>query len=237
MVRLAQYSIVFAGLLLLSAAGCRENATSDKSPRKSDAETKSSECPFCQPGEESDNPPVAQPKEPPPPPPTIPKVVMSDELLATCLIKVDDTIPEVELADLDDKMNELGSLYGPKLTVVCFWTIGKTTRSKLTAGAVLQDLTKDIVEAFGEQGVRVIAINVGDSAEEANKYASDPQVTFPVLLDPQGEYYAKIATERKMPRTFLLDAQGKVLWFDLEYSNTARRNLVQGITVALDEMK
>ena len=237
MVRFTRYSIILAGLLVLSAAGCRESTTSERSPLKSDADAKSSERPFDQPGEESVNPPVVQPEEPPPPPPTIPKVVMSNELRATCLVGVDDTIPETELADLDGKMSGLGSLYDSKLTVLCFWTIGTSPRSQLVAGAVLQDLMKDVVGPFGEQGVRVVAINVGDPVEDVKKYVADAEATFPNLLDPQGEYYAKIATERKMPRTFLLDVQGKVLWFDLEYSNTARRNLVQGIEVALDEMK
>ncbi len=236
MVRFTRYSIVLAGLMVLSAAGCRESSTSEKCPRKLDADTKSGECPFNHSREESDIPPVAQPEEPPPPP-TIPKVVMSDELGATCLVNVDDTIPEAELADLDGEMSELGSLYGSKLTVVCFWTIGTTPRSQLVANAVLQDLMKDVVGPFGEQGVRVVAINVGDGVEDAKQYVADAKAMFPILLDPQGEYFAKIATERKMPRTFLLDAQGKVLWFDLEYSNTARRDLVQGIEVALDEMK
>lgn len=236
MVRFTQYSIVLAGLLVLSAAGCRESTTPEEYPRKSHADAKSGKCPFNHSEEDSDVPPVAQPEEPPPPP-TIPKVVMSNELLATCLVNVGDTIPEAELADLDGKMSELGSLYGPKLTVVCFWTIGTTPRSQLVAGAVLQDLMKDVVGPFGEQGVRVVAINVGDGVEDAKQYVADAKATFPILLDPQGEYYAKIATERKMPRTFLLDAQGKVLWFDLEYSNTARRDLMQGIEVALDEVK
>lgn len=236
MVGFTQYSVVLAGLLVLSAAGCRESTTSEKCPRKSDADTKSGKCPFNHSEEKSDIPPVVQPEEPPPPP-TIPKVVMSDELRATCLVNVGDTIPEAELADLDGKMSELGSLHGPKLTVVCFWTIGTTPRSQLVAGAVLQDLMKEVVGPFGEQGVRVVAINVGDGVEDAKKYVADAEATFPILLDPQGEYFAKIATERKMPRTYLLDAQGKVLWFDLEYSNTARRDLVQGIEVALDEMK
>ncbi|MBU4272985.1 MAG: TlpA family protein disulfide reductase [Planctomycetes bacterium] len=236
MVRFARYSIVLAGLLVLSAAGCRESSTPERFPRKSDADAKSGERPFNHSGEESDNPPVVQPEEPPPPP-TIPKVVMSDELRATCLVNVDDTIPEAELADLDGKPSELGSLFGPKLTVLCFWTIGTTPRSQLVANAVLQDLMKDVVGPFGEQGVRVVAINVGDGVEDVKKYVADAKATFPNLLDPQGEYFTKIATERKMPRTYLLDAEGKVLWFDMEYSNTARRDLVQGIEVALDEMK
>lgn len=236
MVKFTRYLIVLAGLLVFLTIGCRESSDSKRSPRKYDA-AKPDERQADRPEKESDIPPVAQPEEPPPPPPVIPKVVMSDELRDTCLVNVDDTIPEAELTDLDGKMTKLGDLYGQKLTVVCFWTIGTSPRSQLVAGAVLQDLMKDVVKPFGEQGVRVVAINVDDGVEEVKKYTADSQATFPILLDPQGEFYAKIATDRKMPRTLLLNAEGKVLWFDLEYSNTARRNLVQGIEAALNEMK
>ena len=36
---------------------------------------------------------------------------------------------------------------------------------------------------------------------------------------------------------YLLDAQGKILWFDVEYSRSTREDLVQGIRVALGELK
>jgi len=38
-----------------------------------------------------------------------------------------------------------------------------------------------------------------------------------------------------MPRTFLLDANGKVLWFDVEYSRAARRDLIVSIKAVLGE--
>ena len=138
-------------------------------------------------------------------------------------------MPEAELSDLAGKPHALGSLYGSKLTVVCFLTIGTTHRSQLVASAVLQDLIKEVAEPFGEKGVRVIAIDVGDTVEHVKQHVSDAGVAFPVLCDPKGKFFAKIAKDRKMPRTFLLDARGKILWFDVEYSRSAREDLVQGI--------
>ena len=60
--------------------------------------------------------------------------------------------------------------------------------------------------------------------------------TFPVLLDPKGAYFAQLAKDRRMPRTYLIDANGRILWFDVEYSRFTRRDLVQSIRVALGEL-
>ncbi|MBN1396081.1 MAG: TlpA family protein disulfide reductase [Pirellulales bacterium] len=232
MVSVGRYLVVLAGLMILSTAGCRESGKPDRSRQGSDTPNKQRQ--VAQPLQDPDVAPIAQP-EGPPPPLVIPQVVMSDELRATCLINVGDAMPEAELTDLDGNARKLSGLYGPKLTVVCFWTIGSSARSQLVAEAVLKDLMKGVVGPFGERGVRVVAIDVDDGLDEVKKYVSAAEATFPLLLDPRGEFYAKIAKERKMPRTLLLDAQGKVLWFDVEYSNTARRDLTQGIEAALNE--
>jgi peroxiredoxin len=168
-----------------------------------------------------------------PPPPTIPKVELSNELRATCLVNVGDEMPAGELPDAAGDMHALGSLYGQKLTVICFWTVGTSPRSKLVAVAVLHDLMKGIVEPYGEKGVRVVGINVGDAAQAVEQHVAGATATFPNLHDAKGEFFAKVVKDGKMPRTFLLDANGKVLWFDVEYSREARRNLIVSIKAVL----
>lgn len=245
MVRFAQYAFAFLGLLTFSLAGCTRDVEEPeaKSPvipkagkyKFDKSDDKQPDSPAPEQDTSATEPKAPAPPPPPPPPPTIPEVLLSDELLATCLVKVDDMMPLAELGDPEGKIHRTDSLYGPKLTVVCFWTIGSTSRSKLTAEAVLQDMMKKVVKQFAGQGVKVIAINVGNGGDDVKEYVAKAGAEFPVLLDSLGDYYAKIATERKNPRLFLLDADGKILWFDLEYSNTALRNLVQGIEVALNK--
>jgi peroxiredoxin len=179
-----------------------------------------------------------KPKRPvsPPPPATIPKVVLSDALRTSCVIKVGDTMPEAELPDPAGKTHALESLYGQKLTVVSIWTNGATPRSHTVARASLHDLMKDIVQPFGKKGVKVIGINIGDANEAVQQQVTQAGVSFPILLDPKGDYLAKVAKDKKMPRTYLLDAGGRVLWFDVEYSRSSRQELVQSIRVVLGEL-
>ena len=125
------------------------------------------------------------------------------------------------------KLHALGSLYGQKLTVVCFWTIGARTDRRLVANAVLEDLMKDVAEPFGEKGVRVIGINVGDPAAPSSGTWPRRRRSSPTCWTRRANFFAKIAKDKRMPRTFLLDAGGKILWFDVEYSRASRHDLVQ----------
>jgi peroxiredoxin len=172
----------------------------------------------------------------PPPKFTIPPVTLSDALRANCLVDVGKSLPDVTLPDQDGKMHSFGSLYGRKLTVVCFWMLGTSRRSQLIAVSTLHDLTHDVVEPFGRNGVRVIGINVGDTNPTFQQTIREADAAYTNLRDAKGEYFTKIANDKRMPRTFLLDATGKILWFDVEYSRPSRRDLVQGIRVALGEL-
>lgn len=174
--------------------------------------------------------------EQPVPPLTIPKVSLSNELRATCLVDVGQKLPEAKLPDLNGKIHALDSLYGSKLTVVCFWTIGASHRSRLVADALLHDLASDIAGPLAGEGVGVVAVNVGDDPAAVDKMVSQNGVELPYLVDPRGDYFARIAKDGRMPRTFLLDANGRILWFDIEYSRPSRRELLQCIQVALEKL-
>jgi peroxiredoxin len=179
-----------------------------------------------------------QPKKPLPPP-TMPKVNLSEELRANCLVKVGDSLPKIELPDLADKTHPLDSLYGKKLTVVCAWA-GTSRRAQLEAADTLRSLTNEIALPFANKGVQVIGIEIvsndlSEGAKELQKTVT--KLPFPCLVDMKGDFLAQIAKDHKLPRVFLLDAQGKILWFDVEFSRFTREDLVQGIRAALDELK
>jgi peroxiredoxin len=102
------------------------------------------------------------------------------------------------------------------------------------ATQALEYLQLDVPKPFGEKGVAVVGISVKDSPEAARKAVEQAGVKYVNLLDPQGTYFAKVATE-KIPRVYLLDASGKVLWLDIEYSTSTRRDLERAIKIVLGE--
>ncbi len=176
---------------------------------------------------------VEQPKpaepELPPAPPTIPKVNLTESLNATCLVGVGDTIPEGELVDVEGKSHAIREVLGEKLTVLVFWN------SEVIHSVVeLEDLAREMAEPLSKRGGRIIAVNTGDTVEKATEAAKAANVDFLILLDSEKAYFGKFATER-LPRTYVLDGKGAILWFDLEYSRTTRRQLQRTIDAALNE--
>ncbi|NLX99371.1 MAG: redoxin domain-containing protein [Rhodopirellula sp.] len=210
---------LFAVVLLL---GCREEEPgAPPQPPPPDV---------VQPDVDADMPVEADSKpEEPAPPPKIPAVAMTEAMAATNLVSVGDSLPEGQLVDLKGDARSLKDSYGPQLAVVLFWN-----GENLYALQELQDLQIDVFEPYKDRGVGVIGVYVGDSAEVAREKTESAGATYPQLLDKDGAYFAKVAKEH-LPRTYLLDAEGKILWFDLEYSTGTRRNLQQAIEVALSQ--
>lgn len=148
-----------------------------------------------------------------------PLVAMTEAHAKTCVVKVGDPFPECKLTEVGGSEEELSQHRGEKLTVVVFWNT-----KKLYAAEQFAQLKSEVSDAYSKFGVGTVAINVGDPPEVVAKLARQYEIDFPCLLDPEGAAYKQVATD-KLPRTYLLDAQGKILWFDLEYSSTMRYEL------------
>lgn len=173
---------------------------------------------------------AAQPPAPEPPPkPTIPNVVLSEEQKATNLVQVGDRLPETTLPNLAGETVDLKSLRGERLTVVVFWA-GDDPYAEQEIG----DLQADVADDYADKGVRVVGVYVGGAAEAAGKQVGDQGVKYPVVLDADQAYFQKVATKH-LPRTYVLDAEGKVLWLDLGYSESTLRDLLQTIEAVLLE--
>jgi peroxiredoxin len=159
----------------------------------------------------------------------MPLVVLSDQHAAICKIKVGDSFPNLELPDTAGQPRTLTELYGSKLTLVVFWD-----QTQPTALEELSDLNRYHLPRFGEKGLAVVAVNCGDGPTEAAELAKAAGATYPVLIDAGRQAFSQVASD-KLPRSYLLDPSGKVIWFDLEYSPTTRRDLAVAIRHTLGE--
>jgi peroxiredoxin len=158
---------------------------------------------------------------------SMPKVLLSEAHQKLCRVKVGDPFPQVQLADLARKKHGLSELAGKKLTVVVFWN-GK----KSAAREELADLGSLVEKPFAARGVAVVGINTGDDPQLAAELVQQSGAEFVNLSDADGKAFAKVGSE-KLPRTYLLDASGKIVWFDIEYSRTTRQQLTQAIRFLL----
>ncbi len=226
--RIGQLGIVMGLIALLLSAGCGKPAGPDDS-RGGKGKSGKSMAQQYQAGQKEVQTERQKPPPEPPPAPKMPEVKMPAALAQTCLVKVGDAMPDTELTSVDGKRLAIRSLLGKKLTVVLFWQ-----SENMYATQALEYLELDVVKQFGDKGVQVVGIGVKDPPDAARKAVEDAGAKYVHLLDPQGEYFAKVATE-KIPRVYLLDAAGKILWFDIEYSTSTRRDLERAIQFALGE--
>ena len=157
----------------------------------------------------------------------MPKVVMTKAHADSCLVKVGDTFPPATLNNTLDEPTELSSLYSEELTVVVFWN-----NSNPYGVAELRDLVIDVQKPYGPLGVGVVGINVGDSVETVRDVTERLGAGYPQLLDTDGKLFHQVAT-RFLPRVYLLNAQGQVLWLDMEYTVETMRHLTEAIRFQL----
>jgi peroxiredoxin len=163
------------------------------------------------------------------PNPVVPVVAMSDQHAATCLIKVGDAMPAAILPDINGEDRDLGKLLGERLTIVLFWT--PENRSSVDE---LGELAAKIASALHARGVRVVGVCEQGTAETAKSIAEAAGASFPIMLDNDGAFMSHVATS-KLPRTYLLDPSGKILWFDIEYSRAMWQDLRTSLRALLPD--
>jgi peroxiredoxin len=156
-------------------------------------------------------------------PATVPPVYLSNEHAALCRVKVGDTLPEIELPKVLGGTAKLSTLYGKAATVIVFWN-----GDRQMALDELSDLGPDVVQKFGSRGVEVVGVAVDQPAGDARSVVQKTAANFPHLLDADGKAFNKVGSVM-LPWTILLDANGKVVYFDLEYSLSTRRELQQAL--------
>ena len=164
-----------------------------------------------------------------PSPAEVPPVTMSQQHADSCLVKVGDVLPAAQLADLSGQQRDLQKLLGDRLTIVFVWTAAN--RQSIDE---LRDMAERVASPLAPLGVRVVGICERDTADAAQSVCDKAGVSFPVLLDADGKYYAQLATS-SIPRTYLLDSSGKILWFDIEYGGATRRDLRQALQALLPQ--
>jgi len=230
---IGRWTAVVAVLTMVAYAGCRRAGTPDEvQPSVTPAEEQPAPGEVPKKPEESA---MVKPKvEEPPPPPKMPEVLMTEADREKCVLWVDDPMPDAELPDPAGQTHSVSGFLGETLTVVFFWTRGSTEFSAMAARQTLGDLQEYVYEPYAEKGVQVIAINEADTPEEVQALVDGAGATFTTLLDPDGALFAQVAKEQ-LPRPYLLDAEGKILWFDCEFSLATREKLLQAIQAALIE--
>ncbi len=154
---------------------------------------------------------------------TPPSVYFSHEHAATNKLGVGEVFPDMKLPDLAGQPHGLSASYGQQLTIVLVWS----DRTAAGHKAYLW-LRPRFLRGRSAKALAAIAVNRGDALAVAEAAARDFGEGVLTLRDPDGQLWNQLAT-RKTPRLYLLDAQGKILWMDIEFCEGTERELNQAL--------
>ncbi len=163
------------------------------------------------------------------PQPTIPQVWLSKYHGQWCTIGVDALLPALELPQLGGASTKLPSLYGKQATVVLFWQ-----PDRWMARSAMEDLIAYGTEKHDPEQVAILGIAVRQPAGAVQTALNRAKATFPTFLDSNGKALATVGSVA-LPRIYVLDPAGKIVWFDIEYSEATRRELQQTLAVLTAE--
>lgn len=159
----------------------------------------------------------------PPTPPTAeeirePVLAFSQGHRETCVVYAGDSLPDASLPDGEGKDHALRETLGKQLTVIILWNADNPY-----ALDQFQEIRRDVLP-LAEHGVQAIAIHVGKPPEDYAELCHDSGEGVLCLIDADSKYYSQLAS-RMLPRTYVVDAEGKILWLDIEYSRSTRYDL------------
>lgn len=131
------------------------------------------------------------------------------------------------LNDVNAKKVELNQVIkANKVTLVNFWGIWCPYCVKEIPELV------EFYKQYHAQKVEIVAVNVGDDPKKVPGFASQHQMTFPVLID-KNNVVTNLYQVTGFPSTFLLDGQGKIR--DIIVGATNRATLVAKVEKILQE--
>jgi peroxiredoxin len=153
--------------------------------------------------------------------PSIPQVFLTSEHSALCRVHTGDQLPAISLAQLSGGNAELAKLQGKQATVVLFWGDDPW---------MSQEALADLARLGASEGVAIVGIAVKLPNDEVQTAAEKAEVKFPILLDADGKAFNLVGMV-KMPRIYVLNEAGEIMWFDIEYSQATGRELEQTLAV------
>lgn len=129
-----------------------------------------------------------------------------------------DRAPNFKLQDLSGNTFMISTYKDKQVVLLLFWTTWcPYCRKELK---VLNGKYADLAK----EGIAVLAINVGESAEKVSRFSRDNALTFPVLLD-KNEDAAYSYEIMGIPVYILVDKSGQIVFKDSYFPEKEYKNI------------
>ena len=115
---------------------------------------------------------------------------------------IDGAAPNFKLKTLDGKAVKLSALKG-KVVMINFWASW--------CGPCRQEmpLLQEIYSDYRKAGFVLLAVNLDEDVSEAKKFLKGMEISFPILLDPEGSV-ADLYKNQAMPSSYFVNREGNL---------------------------
>lgn len=121
------------------------------------------------------------------------------------LAAVGDYAPDFILQDLDGNQYRLSDFKG-KGVFLNFWgTYCKPCKDEMP-------FIDNQYQQYKDQGVEVLAVNVGETDLAIDKFVTQYDLSFPIVIDVNGEVQDAYGIY-PLPATFLINAEGEIVYY------------------------
>ncbi len=117
-------------------------------------------------------------------------------------LKVGDTAPDFVLQDMDGTKHRLSDYKGEGVFLNFWGTWCKPCEREMP-------FMDNQYNKYKSQGVKVLAVNVGESDFLINRFVSKHGLTFPILVDKEEEVQNAYGID-PLPTTFLINPDGEI---------------------------
>ncbi|WP_338448905.1 thiol-disulfide oxidoreductase ResA [Niallia oryzisoli] len=121
----------------------------------------------------------------------------------TIAAEVGNISPDFTLSDLDGKEHTLADNQG-KGVVINFWATYCPPCEKE------MPYLENAYQTYKDQGIEILAVNAAEPTILVNQYVSRKKLTFPILLDRNGQVLENYQVQN-LPTTFFINAKGEVV--------------------------
>lgn len=138
----------------------------------------------------------------------------------TTLVQVGDKAPDFTVAMFDGSEVSLAQLRG-KVVLLNFWaTWCPPCREELT------HVQKEIIDRFAGREFVFLPVSRGESRQDVATFREQTGYTFPMGLDSTRTVYDRFASNY-IPRNFVIDAQGEVIFSSVGYTPAEFEEMIQ----------
>jgi len=138
------------------------------------------------------------------------------------LVKVGDQVPEFKVKMFDGSEIDIKDLKG-KTVLINFWATWCPYCVK-----ELDIAQKEIIDRFKDKNFVFLPISREDPIDKIEQFRKDKGHTFAMGTDFKREIYSKFAVQT-IPRNFLIDETGKIVYIETGYSDEVLPKLIAAI--------